>query len=516
MRLRGWLFVLCAAACDRDAAPPSAPVTSRLFTEELALPSEQALLAQIDDALEKKRRADVDRALDALEPGEQLEHARLTQLALDRQIFTLDDLFRVGDDLFAYQFRPENGLGNGLAGHPLAGPYPAPNLRRVQYGAFGGPDAMACAECHSLGGDDGAGTRTQNTFFRGDGDRTLAADERNPPAVLGTGPVERLAAEMSCELAAQRASAIAAAMTAGAPVSMPLVAKGLSFGTLVARADGSVDASGVTGVAADLIVRPFGWKGHQATVRGIVKEGFRVHMGLVPLVEQHAVRDGLVPAGTYGDGPWYDVDEDGKTIEVEDGMISTMVAYLAQLEVPVVAPPSDPALRDAFARGRDVFARVQCGGCHTPTLQLADPLLVTRPEQSENAASPSITVDVARDGLTPKIEPIGLADAPFGVQLFSDLRRHDLGPALASAAAQPSEGGAIAPTQWLTRPLWGLADTAPYLHDGRASTIDEAILLHGGEAQASRDAFAALPDEERAALRVYLMSLRRTPKLVAP
>jgi CxxC motif-containing protein (DUF1111 family) len=61
-----------------------------------------------------------------------------------------------------------------------------------------------------------------------------------------------------------------------------------------------------------------------------------------------------------------------------------------------------------------------------------------------------------------------------------------------------------------------LAETAPYLHDGRAATIPEAILAHGGEAQDSRDAFASLSAEERASLHVFLLSLSRTPKLRGP
>ena len=66
-------------------------------------------------------------------------------------------------------------------------------------------------------------------------------------------------------------------------------------------------------------------------------------------------------------------------------------------------------------------------------------------------------------------------------------------------------------------PLWGLAETAPYLHDGRAGTIPEAILAHGGEATKARDAFAALAPKEQASLHVFLLSLTRTPRArVAP
>ncbi len=510
------IAVVLAVACD--ARTHTGTSRSELLGELLVIPSDHELELEILDALDKKRRADLDRSLDAKEPGEQLEHATLSQIALDRQVFTLDDMFRVGDDLFAYQFRPEQGLGNALAGHLgiAAGQTPAPNLRRIQQGSFGGPDAMSCADCHSVGGDDGAGTLTQNAYFQGDGDRTTSADARNAPAVLGLGPVERLAAEMTRELAMQREIALAEAATAGAPVTWLLTAKGLAFGRLVANADGTVDAALVTGVSRDLIVRPFGWKGHQATLRAMVKESFRLHLGIVPLADQQAVRDGLAPAAAFGDGPWFDVDADGTTIEVEDGMVSTMVAYLSQLEVPIVQPPDDPLLLDRFARGRAVFDRIACGSCHVPALGLVEPRLVTRAEQTEHAGSPPITIDVARDGLRPKIEAVDLIGSAFVVRLFSDLRRHDLGPALAAPFDQALPAGPIAARQWLTRPLWGLADTAPYLHDGRAPTVEDAILAHGGEARPSRDLFAALSPDDRADVLVYLLSLRRVMRVVAP
>ncbi len=509
---RGVATILVMAGCERP--PEQVAFTSMLFDEALTIPSGHDLEREMLDAFDKKRRSDLDRALDALEPGEQLEHATLTQAALDTGAYSNDDLFRIGDDLFAYQFRPENGLGNALAGHPgiAAGPRPPPNMRRVHAGEFGGPDSLSCADCHSVGGDDGAGTLTQNAMFRSDGDRSLAADTRNAPALLGVGPIERLATEMSSALALQRSAAVAIAIGTNAPAKVPLSANGVAFGSLVARPDGSIDTSLVAGVSPDLIVRPFGWKGHAATLRDFTKESFRIHLGILSLSDQQAVRDGLLPAAMFGDGPWYDADADGFNIELDDGSVSTMVGYLSQLEVPVVRAPDDQLLLDRFARGRAVFDEVQCATCHVPTLRLTEPVLVTYPEQTEHATSPPITIDVARDGMRPKIEPVDLAGSAFRVELFSDLRRHDLGPELAA----PRDQGAIAARQWLTRPLWGLADTAPYLHDGRAPTIDDAIRGHGGEAQASRDRFVALSDEHRIALLVYLASLQRTRRVVIP
>ena len=62
--------------------------------------------------------------------------------------------------------------------------------------------------------------------------------------------------------------------------------------------------------------------------------------------------------------------------------------------------------------------------------------------------------------------------------------------------------------EFKTARLWGVADTAPYLHDGRATTLTEAILLHGGEALPARNAFAALSDQSRAKVIAFQRSLR--------
>jgi CxxC motif-containing protein (DUF1111 family) len=98
------------------------------------------------------------------------------------------------------------------------------------------------------------------------------------------------------------------------------------------------------------------------------------------------------------------------------------------------------------------------------------------------------------------------------VRLFSDLKRHHMGEAM----AEPRPDGGAAGDVFVTRPLWGVARSRPYLHDGRAPTLEDAILLHGGEAQASRDAFAALPEPERGPLRIFLTSLTRAGQLVTP
>ena len=81
----------------------------------------------------------------------------------------------------------------------------------------------------------------------------------------------------------------------------------------------------------------------------------------------------------------------------------------------------------------------------------------------------------------------------YPVWLFSDLKRHDMGDGLAETFALATEQRN---REFTTARLWGIADTGPYLHDGRATTLSEAILLHGGEAEPVRNEFAALADLE--------------------
>ena len=263
--------------------------------------------------------------------------------------------------------------------------------------------------------------------------------------------------------------------------------------------------------SGETTIRPFGWKGHAATLREIAEESLHLHQGLLSKRVQLAVRDGTLDAAPYGRGPWWDVDQDGVSLEIDSGMLTTLVGYLAQLEVPVVRPPRDPGLLDAWAVGRSRFEAIGCAGCHVPALELTDPKLDARAPAEPGQAA--FVIDVAKDGDGPKVEPkYGGRLTTYLVHLFSDLKRHDMGDALAT----PGPQGTIPARTFLTRPLWGLAETAPYLHDGRAPTVHDAIVLHGGEAANARDAYLALAEPARASVRVFLTSLSRAPKLFVP
>jgi CxxC motif-containing protein (DUF1111 family) len=86
--------------------------------------------------------------------------------------------------------------------------------------------------------------------------------------------------------------------------------------------------------------------------------------------------------------------------------------------------------------------------------------------------------------------------------IYTDFKRHDVG-----VGFYERNWDGTMQTQFLTRPLWGVGSTAPYGHDGRSMTLNDVILRHGGEAQASRDAFAALTPFQSNNLMTFLNSL---------
>jgi CxxC motif-containing protein (DUF1111 family) len=89
------------------------------------------------------------------------------------------------------------------------------------------------------------------------------------------------------------------------------------------------------------------------------------------------------------------------------------------------------------------------------------------------------------------------------ISLFGDLKRHDMGTGLAEGIDEVGTGRAT----FLTENLWGVGSTPPYMHDGRSTTLTEAILEHGGEASSSRTAFLALSPANQADLIAFLENL---------
>ncbi len=153
-----------------------------------------------------------------------------------------------------------------------------------------------------------------------------------------------------------------------------------------------------------------------------------------------------------------------------DPELDAQSVALANAFVRFLAPAAPPKLKGEVKRGRGLFSKIGCAACHRPRLP-------TGPSDAE-------------------------ALAYREVEAYTDLLLHDIGPELADICL-----GLARPSEFRTEPLMGLRFSETFLHDGRATSIEEAIRLHGGEAAAARDRFAALPGEDRAALLAFLTAL---------
>lgn len=206
----------------------------------------------------------------------------------------------------------------------------------------------------------------------------------------------------------------------------------------------------------------FGWKAGAAKVKHQVADALVNDMGVTS------------PVFTTMDCGPRQSGCAGASTELSASDLDTMTRYIALLGV-----PSRRDYRDATAlHGERLFTNAGCAKCHTATL--------TTSQYHPNAELRSQTLHA-----------------------YMDLLLHDMGSGLADNLGEGQASGA----EWRTAPLWGIGLTAgvsggeAYLHDGRARSLSEAILWHGGEAQTSRNAFASMSVADRDALLKFLQSL---------
>jgi hypothetical protein len=357
-----------------------------------------------------------------------------------------------------------------------------------------GLDGQSCLECHSIVshrsvpavfGVGGVGGAVSNAIFQptvidvSDSARAGFAsfDGRfiNPPFLFGSGAIQLLANEMTEELQALKAAAVAEP-----GVWISLASKGVDFGSL-RWAGGAFDTSRVEGIDDDLVVRPFGRKGEFGSVRGFDLAALQFHFGVQSVEEVGA-----------------DVDDDGVANEIRVGEVSALEIFNTNLE-----PPRQIPLGQSARRGEKLFHETGCAECHKPTLRTDSRRLAYRFPEVPTDPRANVYYEVDLSG-----SPTRFRKIPGGgitVPLFADLKRHDMGPELAESF------GSELDSEFTTARLWGVWDTAPYLRDGRATTVLEAILMHGGEAADARDAFAWLAQADKGRVLAFLRSLR-TPR----
>ncbi|MCB9675551.1 MAG: hypothetical protein H6737_10570 [Alphaproteobacteria bacterium] len=187
----------------------------------------------------------------------------------------------------------------------------------------------------------------------------------------------------------------------------------------------------------------FGWKGQTPTLAAFVEQACSNELGLQTETTDQPGAPSLP--------------------DMDDPMLFALAGFVADLPAPVEVPTP------GAERGREVFVELGCEGCHRASIG--------------------------------------------GVQgAYTDLMLHDMGFQLSDAAsgyglrAKAADTGA-SEAEWRTPPLWGLRDSAPWLHDGRATTIREVVLHHDGEAAPARRAWARAGEADQQALETFLMSL---------
>jgi len=210
----------------------------------------------------------------------------------------------------------------------------------------------------------------------------------------------------------------------------------------------------------------FGWKANQPSVRQQIAAAFHGDMGITsslypaqncPPVQQSC--KAMIP---------------GDKVELRDAMFDDITFWVTTLDAPEQRNAALPAVK----RGEQLFAAAKCAACHVPELRTSEfPAL---PQLSNRSFRP-----------------------------YADMLIHDMGPGLADGRPDFQATG----RDWRTAPLWGIGlskqvnGSANLLHDGRARNVMEAILWHGGEAQAARDYFARLKKDERDDLLAFVNSL---------
>ncbi|MGE0002429.1 MAG: di-heme oxidoredictase family protein [Fimbriimonadaceae bacterium] len=403
-----------------------------------------------------------------------------------------------GRSLFVTKFTVHDG-----AGRPSATGDSKPTFREpIPLGPLrvAGPDASACSSCHNDPVVGGSGDFVANVFvgaqFSDPPTRSTdveSTSERNTIGLFGSGAIELLAREMTEDLRGQLNQAVQRARMSKTDVRQALSSKGVRFGSITARPDGTYDGADIQGVDVDLVVKPFGSKGVVISLREFSINALNHHHGIQAVERFGPERTGLA-----------DFDSDGIAQEFTIGQVSALTLFQAGLPAPKVAPQEFEARRGRYASGLAAFKAVGCADCHVPALPLRSRTFVEpNPYNRPGNALPSDIGTVALE-LEVGTLPTGLYRATDGstwVAAFSDLRRHviaDDGDPFFGNEVKKQDNVPV--REFLTSKLWDAATSAPYGHRGDCTTVGEAVAHHAGEARASREAFLALPAARQQAL----------------
>ena len=461
------------------------------------------------------------------------------------------NLLKYGEKLFTANFTIQEGAGRPLTkgtGAMLSDPSD-PLMFPRNFNRLSGPEANSCAGCHNEPLTGGGGDRVTEVFVLGQrfdfstfdhsdsillkgaldergsfsthNEHPLAgsedfANERKTIGMFGSGFIEMLARQMTADLQAIRN------LTPPGHANV-LISKGVFFGTLSHNLDGSWNTSKVQGIPApslassgpadppSLIIMPFSQAGATISLRQFSNNAFNQHHGM-----QAEERFGM----------GVDADGDGIVNELTTADITAATIYQATLPVPGRIVSRNPEIRKAEDHGEELFSKIGCASCHIPALPLTkNGWIYTEPNPynppgnlQPGAAGYPLKVD-----LTSRILPsprLPVKNGVVWVPAFTDLKLHDItsGPDDPNSEMLDSNEAAGSPAffagnrKFLTKKLWGFANSGPFMHHGKFTTIREAVLAHSGEALATRLAFTALSSYDQGSIIEFLKTLQVLPQ----
>ncbi len=294
-------------------------------------------------------------------------------------------------------------------------------------------------------------------FYRAEG-LPVRMTERNTPALFGAGLIDSIPDAVIVEQAERQKKHNAPLITGRVPTN----------------------ASGAVG--------RFGWRGQVSSLREFVMTACSVELGLN--VPEHQQARPVVMREKFMEAVGVNGEQRGSDpkLDLTQEQCNSLTEYVANLPAPQMARSDNLNQAKVIQRGSVLFEKVGCAICH--------------------------------------VQDVGPVAG-----LFSDLLLHDMGPNLSDPLPaipelderiSPGNGSAYGQSirielvknittnihqEWRTPPLWGVGNSAPYLHDGRAVTLEQAIQMHGGEGQRAAEAFRSLKHDERTDLLVFLRSL---------
>lgn len=448
------------------------------------------------------------------------------------------ELVAFGGRLFSANWTIQEGQGRPQlkgTGKPLSDPT-APLIFPRNVNRLSGPDANSCAGCHNVPVPGGAGDIVGNVFVLGQrfdfisfaqsdaittkgtldergavADLMTFANSRATPGLFGAGYYELLAREITADL-----RAIAAGLQPGQTAL--LQSKGISFGLLARRSDGSWDASRVTGLppeatassgaaAPTLILQPWHQAGAVVSLRQFTNNAFLQHHGIEP-----EERVGLN----------VDLDGDGFRNELTVADVTAAVIFQASMAVPGRMIPNDPAAQKAVLNGEAVFHAIGCADCHIQSLPLRN-WVFTEPSPFNPSGNlqigqaPTYGIDLTAAGLpSPRLRA---RNGVINVPVYSDFRLHDMCDASTDPNNEPLNQNQSPGSPeffsgnclFLTRRLWDVGSKPNHYHHGKFTTLRESVMAHSGEGSPSRTRFMSAVPYDQDSVIEFLKSLKVLP-----